>query len=268
MKKLMSASKRKWVLGGLLGFAAVALTTTGFATWVVGVNQTNQNGNIGVTVDTVKNKSTELTLTLSDSDIVLKEAANIDSGAVIVEDADEYPLRVTASKFELKVGAQFLEDNTITGVEFSLKYKTEDGVTEDIKDNAKNLVKTDSIGKRAKLDKTAGITETKDSWEYIVAPEKVLFTNDQIKGSAVDPNTGLYTYDIPKKDLDFQWGSYFNLKSPATYYNELFPEASLTQEYVNKIFTELNTMKETLNKDAASTFVLTAKLAFTEKNNA
>lgn len=267
MKKLMSASKRKWVLGGLLGFAAVALTTTGFATWVVGVNQTNQNGDVGVTVDTVKNKSTKLTLTLSDSDIELKEAENVVSGAVIVEDAVKNPLTVTASKFELEVGAQFLEDNTITGVEFSLKYATDDA-TNDIKDNAKNLVKTDSIGKRNELAKTAGTTETKDSWEYIIAPKKVEFTNETIKRAAVDPNTGLYTYDIPTKDLVFQWGSYFNLKSPATYYNELFPVASLTQEHVNNIFTELNTMKETLNKDAASTFVLTAKLAFTENNKA
>ena len=75
MRKLISASKRKWVLGGILGFAAIALTTTGFATWIVGINATTTNGDVGVTVDTVSNNGVELKLVLGeDSDIELKEA--------------------------------------------------------------------------------------------------------------------------------------------------------------------------------------------------
>ena len=251
MKKLNSASKRKWVLGGILGFAAVALTTTGFATWIVGVNAITQNGNVSVSVDTVQNNGVELTLTLgSDASIVLKEANTSEGPVVTVEGNDSVPnpLQISVSEFTLEVGKQFLNKNNITGVEFSLKEKA-DEETKDIKDNAYNKVIDNKLG-----DKRSG-----ESWHYLNAPAKVEFSNEDIIGENVGQTS--YTYSINETTLDFTWGDFFggDNKSPATFYNEKFASGA-TKEDVDNIVAELEAMKTALNE---KTLVLTAKLAYT-----
>ena len=62
-KDLKSKSKRKWIVGGVLLFGGVALLTTGFATWAIGVNQTKQNLGTSVTVEGTVNESVKLTIT-------------------------------------------------------------------------------------------------------------------------------------------------------------------------------------------------------------
>lgn len=251
MKKLISASKRKWVLGGILGFAAIALTTTGFATWIVGVNATTTNGNVGVTVDTVSNNGVELTLVLgSDSAIELKEA-NLATGPVVTvtgNDTVKNPLQISVETFTLEVGEQFLNTNTITGVEFTLKYETDDD-TDDIKDNLSNKVNDNKIG-----EKRSG-----SEWEYVSAPAKIEFTNEDITTSG-DQST--YTYQINASTLDFEWGSFFggNGDSPATFYNKIFTTA--TKDDVDNIVAELDAMNTALD---GKTLVLTASLAYSAK---
>lgn len=61
-KKVMSTSKRKWIVSGLLGFGAVALLTTGFATWVVGVQKTKTDVEIDSTVEGTKNSMINITV--------------------------------------------------------------------------------------------------------------------------------------------------------------------------------------------------------------
>lgn len=250
MRKLISASKRKWVLGGILGFAAIALTTTGFATWIVGINATTSDGTVGVTVDTALNNGVELTFELGDdSKIELKEANSSTGPVVTVTDNDSVsnPLQISVKTFTLEVGKQFLNSNTITGVEFKLKYATDDSTT-NIGDNAKNKVTDNKIG-----EKRSG-TE----WEYISAPAKVQFNNEAIINSQ-DLTT--YTYQINAPTLDFSWGSFFENKSPATFYNEKFASGA-DKDDVDNIFAELEAMKTALNE---KDLVLTASLAFTKK---
>lgn len=253
MRKLISASKRKWVLGGVLGFAAIALTTTGFATWIVGVNTTTSDGTVGVTVDTVSNNGVELTLVLGDdSSIELKEANSADGPVVTVTENESVlnPLQIGVKTFTLEVGKQFLASNTITGVEFALKYATDDS-TKDIKDNVSNKVTDNKIG-----DKRT--TNGSGYWEYVSAPKKVEFDNDDITASQ-DLTT--YTYTISASTLVFSWGSFFENKSPATFYNEKFAKGA-TKGDVDNIVAELQAMKDALNEKY---LVLTASLAFTKK---
>ena len=251
MRKLISASKRKWVLGGILGFAAIALTTTGFATWIVGVNATTSDGTVGVKVDTVSNNGVELTLVLGeDKAIELKEANSSDGPVVIVKDNESVlnPLQISVETFTLEVGKQFLQSNTITGVEFTLKYAPDDSTT-DIKNNLDNKVTDNKIGN----DKRTG-----SEWEYVSAPAKIEFDNEDIINSQ-DLTT--YTYEINASTLDFKWGSFFENDSPATFYNTKFSSGA-TKDDVDNIVAELETMEDKLNGD---TLVLTASLAFTEK---
>lgn len=253
MRKLISASKRKWVLGGILGFAAIALTTTGFATWIVGINATTSDGTVGVTVDTTLNNGVELKLELgSDTDIELKEANSSTGPVVTVTDNDSVsnPLQISVKTFTLEVGKQFLNSNTITGVEFKLKYATDNSTT-DIKNNADNKVTDNKIGNKR-------TTNELGYWEYISAPAKIGFTNEDITNSE-DLTT--YTYQINASTLDFERGNFFENKSPAAFYNEKFATGA-TKEDVDNIFAELEAMNTALDKD---TLVLTASLAYTAK---
>lgn len=258
MRKLISASKRKWVLGGVLGFAAVALTTTGFATWIVGVNATTGSDDVTVTVDTVQNEGVKLTFALTEDQLTLGETSPVSSG--VVQTGDEGvtgDMTVTAS-IKLEVGAQYLEENEITGIELSLDYGTSEKPT-----NRQNLVTLNNIG-RGTTDNEEQITvDSAHYWEYINAPAKILLSEETIK-TGVHEN-GLYTYTIPEKELIFTWGSYFGKSaSPATYYNAKYSVETASVADVNNIYAELEQMKTAFTKGAEDTnnvITLTAKLA-------
>ena len=69
MKKQTKLEKRrKTVLGAVLGFGAVALLTTATATWIIAVNNSTFDGDIGVTVDTVQNNSVKLSVVIDNND--------------------------------------------------------------------------------------------------------------------------------------------------------------------------------------------------------
>ena len=87
MRKLRSSEKRKWVVNGLLAFGAVALLTTGFATWIVGVNQRNANGNVSVSVDTVRKNNINFTFEIleeEDNQVWIGEKTSSDGGYITI----------------------------------------------------------------------------------------------------------------------------------------------------------------------------------------
>lgn len=80
-KELKSKSRRKWLIGGSLAFASVALLTTGFATWVIGTRQTSGDGQLNIGVDTAEDNSVELTFNLDTDNriFVAEDAGNTNS---------------------------------------------------------------------------------------------------------------------------------------------------------------------------------------------
>ena len=64
-KGLLSKGKKKWIIGGALLFGGVSLLTTGFATWIVGINQLRQNLGTVVQVEGTLNESVKLVATAS-----------------------------------------------------------------------------------------------------------------------------------------------------------------------------------------------------------
>ena len=256
MRKLISASKRKWVLGGILGFAAVALTTTGFATWIVGVNATTGSDDVTVTVDTVKNEGVKLTFELTDDRLCLGETTKVSEG--VVQTGDESvtgDMTVTAS-IKLEVGAQYLEENDITGIELTLDYGTSDEPT-----NRQNLVTLNNIGRGTSDNESQVSVDSVSYWEYINAPEKIVLNEATIKEQGAE--NGLYTYTVTQ-NLTFKWGSYFGKsKSPAAYYNEKYSVDTATVKDVNNIYAELEQMKTAFTngeEDTNNVITLTAKL--------
>lgn len=235
MRKLISASKRKWVLGGILGFAAVALTTTGFATWIVGVNVTTGTGDVTVAVDTTERAGIKMTVELTDNQIELKESDS-SSGVVTVEDNSvvEDALK-TIAKVTITYGEDF-DTTSIDGVSFDLKY--EDG------SNSKNLI--DDDGNEIDNKRTVAKSYNGTHWEYIKAPGLIPLTNFNTTSDSKNEDAGTYTHE-EYIDVVFTWGSFFDETEPSDFYNDLFDVGTVTDAQLNAISTELDTMSAVLN---------------------
>lgn len=251
-KEINSKSRRKWIRGGMAAFASVALLTTGFAVWVVGVQQKENNKDIGVTVDTAQNNSLYFDAKLTDADIVLAEATEVTEGFVQAKKETsgttvvENPLRITFSEITINYGDSLEEKPT--KIQFSI-------------DNAA----TGKVGESAKEYSTVTTTvnetgRTGDSWTYIDAPKEVILPtadhSTETEKFEQDPSTNNVTIKITGLSVDFLWGSYFGNtadsttnKSPCTYYNEQFTDAKANTTYANsvKIQNELDKMYKALN---------------------
>lgn len=253
-------SRRKWVLTGVMGFAGVALLTTGFATFIVGNMNNTAAEDIGVTVDTVQNKSVELTVSLTDSTIILNETEEEGTSTDIVQsDAVDATALDIAGNITVKYGDSFFNKETQNmSLVFSLKYLT--GSEKDPHpNNQKNLIKDagNAIGTTYRNQaKTASSTAegTLDSWTYIEAPATVDLTNET---PTEEGNLNVIT--LKAKKLSFAWGSFFDGQSPVTYYNSL-EFADKTTASV-QITSELNAMYTAMT----TTLELTAEIVVSKK---
>lgn len=253
-------SRRKWVLTGVMGFAGVALLTTGFATFIVGNMNNTAAEDIGVTVDTVQNKSVELTVSLTDSDIILKETTSKGTSTDIVQSdaVDATALDITGN-ITVKYGDSFFNKETHNmSLVFSLKYLT-GSENDPHTHNQKNLIKDagNAITTYRTQEKTASSTggEELDSWTYIEAPAAIDLTE---VSPTEEGNLNVITLNTQK--LSFQWGSFFNKVSPVTYYNSLeFADKTTASD---QITSELNAMNTAMNDN---TLELTAEIVVSEK---
>lgn len=252
-KELKSKSRRKWLLGGSLAFASVALLTTGFATWVIGVHKPSGDGQVHIGVDTVEDKSAELTFKLDDTD----------DGIIVAEDAekssnDNLPIEKTVTPdWSIKIK----DLNVVVGETLynSLKAKKVDGQDLNLKiafalqkdvaeEKDKNSVTGDIVGGR-----------TGSSWKYIE-----LATNEfnvtlpdsypaggkicDINDTSNNPNGYITNPDSKgnNKTISFTWGSYFDGKAPSEFYKGKEPTEGL-REYYQKASKELQAMNKSLN---------------------
>lgn len=238
-KEINSKTKRKWIMGGLAAFASIAMLTTGFAVWVVGVQKTDQDNSVNVKVDTAQNKSISLSMELSKSDnsIVLAEAAAVTEGFVKAEGAEVVanPLQITFSSIKIEIGNGY--SPRPTRISFSIDPNTAVTVSE-------SKIVTD---KRA----------TADTWTYIDAPEDIVLPNSKDDASTNgwtwnEETTGNIVMSYTGKTCDFKWGSFFggNNTSPCAFYNSIFTtDDNKTFDNSLKIQAELDAMHKALNTD-------------------
>ena len=228
-KEINSKSKRKWVAGGLAAFASIALLTTGFATWVVGTTKTEDNKEIGVTVDTAKNVNVEFIAELqSGESIRLAETSNSSSPSTDFVKADEEPsgdLKITFTTLKISFGAQ--SDFAVTGKK--LKFS----ITNNIEVSAPSA---DVFGRKG--------TEL----TYIEAPEAIDL--NETNGKSTTDANGVITYTFKTVSFDFRWGTFFGTEgqSPLEFYNSKFnadpnPVAK-TSANAQKVVDELNGMRD------------------------
>ena len=251
-KEINSKSRRKWIMGGLAAFASVALLTTGFAVWVVGVTQDKQDNRVNVKVDTAQNANITFTATLatSDNSITLAETEKTSDPNAFVKNTDETvtgDLHVTFSKFEIEYGSDSGFGEKYNQVTFSILAAAEGTVDE-------KVTAESHFTKR----------EAGSGWTYIEAPAVIDLTDT----NAVDTTTtgNVTKLSLKSPTVDFTWGSFFgNAASPAAYYNsKLTDDADKTVSEAENIKTELSDMRNHFGGDAGATIVLRAEL--TKKN--
>ena len=237
-KQINSTSKRKWIVGGAIFFGSVALLTTGFATWTVGVTQTTGNKDVNVTVDTAENQSVFLELgALSDDSIKLMETAQVSNGVMVNAatdtDYDADALKITIASIKVTIGG------SVSTAYSKLVFSIEE--LGDTTTYANDLV---YVGASADLIGSAISGRTGEKWSYIEAPADLLLSS----GAYADANN-IKTYTFAATTLEFQWGSFFNNMSPANFYNAKFNSQSdsVRVAQTGNVTSELNAMHDALN---------------------
>lgn len=237
-KELKSKSRRKWLIGGSLAFASVALLTTGFATWVIGTRQTSGDGQLNIGVDTAEDNSVELTFNLDTENriFVAEDAGNTNSNLTIERDEAD---TVTKPDWDIKikdlhivVGETFY--NSIKGKDLKIVFELQKDKTED-KNSATNSVTDDKVGMRG---------ETGSPWSYIDIDVK----SREFDVTLPDPYPAdgkIYDINDTDKTFSFGWGSYFDGKAPSEFYKLHEPKEGL-REYYQKALQELQAMKTAL----------------------
>lgn len=210
-KEMKSKSRRKWLLGGSLAFASVALLTTGFATWVIGTQKTSGDGKLNIGVDTVEDKSVELTFNLDEND----------NGIVVAEDAEK------SSNDKLSIKKTVTPDwsikikdlNIVVGETFynSIKDKQNLKIAFELQKDGTEGIKPATNSATDDMVKVRG--ETGSSWNYIkLAKSEFIVTLP----TSYPPDGRIYDInDTPdNKTFSFTWGSYFNEDAPSKFYQD------------------------------------------------
>jgi hypothetical protein len=246
-KEIKSSSKRKWIVGGVVFFGALALLTTGFATWIIGVQNTSLNQDVGVSVSTTTNESVVLTANLSDS-ATIKLAESTEGfmkayGDAVVTD----PLQITFSDLNIVYGKEYKLSENFNHLHFAF----------DLEDTTTEGVKVASNGSKIATTYRAA---NSDGWTYIEAPDDVSIP---ILEPPVDSGNNSYIIDFSQKTFDFKWGTFFGGKSPATFYNEKFPgeNTAAQDEEQNNVQAEMTAMYNALNAKTIKVIVSLTKTA-------
>lgn len=228
-KSIKKSSRRKWVVGGVAFFGSIALLTTGFATWVVGVQQTDDEDNVNVTVDTTINEFVTFSLSLSTDDCSIKlgetkepDAAPPEGKENIVKiDEVTGDLTVKIDKLNIEIGNDAVK--SYTQIDFAIT-------------SANNTVSSQQFDENLR---------TGSSWSYLSAPASILLTNENITKTS-GANTTTYTLNSGSTiTLEFKWGDFFGDQSPANFYNKNYRDNKLgdnLSETINKINTEMDKM--------------------------
>lgn len=204
-RNIKKSSRRKWVVGGIAFFGSVALLTTGFATWVIGAQQTSSENNVTVGVDTTENQGVVFTMTLSDSALNLSEPSAIEPGKKVIVSTDKpftnkSDMKITISAISIAIGAEAPESYNKISLEIT---------------SANNKV----------ADDTTNTRDGEDTWTYLTLGTTEINFKDSgfTRNPQEDTPSDVVTYTLTSPmDITFNWGSYFETKSPAAYYNSKY----------------------------------------------
>ena len=218
-KKLKNSSFRKAVINGVLIFGGVALLTTGFATWIIGATTTQVDGATSVTVDTARTNNVVLKVELTENAVSISEESS--QGEFVTIDSGKATDFVVTANVTLTVGSGVPQNVRPTKITIGFNPGADGGVAyEDLNDaTAANNV---TVEEDTKIRKAATYT-----YLDIATPEYVLPTKDGTADNGFTMKTDEATKDITYTATGlnitlFEWGTFFDKKSPSTFYNALY----------------------------------------------
>lgn len=246
-KELKSKSRRKWLLGGSLAFASVALLTTGFATWVIGVSAKTKNTDTNVNVDTVRNESIALTYTLDEKDNSIYLGENVASNGNFRYETNEEEnkkadFQITLKDVKVTWGKDFSQE--VKSLDFSLPetYKSDELSQDEV--NSFNLV-----GKEKDKIVRSDWTEGNKTYVDLAENQNRAFPGNESEN--VKPDGNAYVWNIGNVTLKFKWGSFFdNAETLTAFYNgKISAETDVNKqnEIAVKAGQEIDEMHQSLN---------------------
>lgn len=216
--------RNKIIAFGVSTLAVLSVCTVGFATWLVGVQNTSEDVKVTATVDDTTNQSVFLSAKIAKG-IKLAEAAGTGSDAgeyKIIEatqgsinTADEDYLRFEFSELKLTMSEDNFDDKP-DAIKISLPVYS--AGTVDF--NQANTVTTNEFSQDGKRKGA--------SWSYVSFNEVTLDLtkeNFTITDSSTADGFKEYTIIDEKNDFTFAWGTFFGSKSPVNFYNSLYTDA-------------------------------------------
>lgn len=265
MRLTKLARRRKTILGAVLGFGAIALLTTGAASYIISVSNPSTENDVKISVDTVQGNFVELKIESASSTMKVTETSEINAESYAVgctsEDGsvgpDENALSLNLGKVTITYGSEFLADNKNLGIRFSFVYP--DG--EDDSDGSNNWNRVQSA---LVLNVHNDSLKSDGYWTYLEAPDAYT----EITESAAMEN-GAHTVTIDSLNVKFKWGTFFQNEnggnlSAAEFYNSHFykeggsepgkgldgqdigTRSELTVATASQIAAELQQMKDSL----------------------
>lgn len=252
-KKLKNSSFRKAVINGILIFGGVALLTTGFATWIIGVNQATANDDVtNVTVDTAEKNNLMLTFSLEGDGT--ESAVHIGEGPSEEGEGNDFvnmPAGNDETDFSItpKITLEVGDDVAAKPTKITLAFNYAPGV---------ELGFSNYVGESDNLK--AGETPThKDKENYTLidintagVEEKLKLPTDYATATTGNANwtvtdkDGVRTLEYKGGPIEvFKWGTFFENKAPSDFYNDLYEKGTLknTSEHVNLVANQLGYLK-------------------------
>ena len=226
--------------------ASVALIGVGFSSWVIGFQNKETNGEVGVSADDVKYKSLTLSAKVESNDTLYlagKASSSTTNSPISFDkgtDGKEEDLKVKVT-FTISVGKDF----TLSDLEsISFAFDNDSQYIDNTVAEDGNKLKTIHTG---------------SNLTYLEAPESLknlTFDSSSTEGSSKfnldeltkDANLRKYTME---KELEFHWGTFFKTSSetgsyginPVDYYAAVLTSTNLTDVNVQSAGEELEAMK-------------------------
>lgn len=257
-KEINSKSRRKWIRGGLAAFASVALLTTGFAVWLVGVQKTKVNGDVTVNVETAKNENIEFNAKLKDSDIRLSEPTTVNGTGDFVKtetiDDNKEDFDISFESFVIKVGKGVSGDYDCVKFSLTTTPSEDDGKTAGV-EYVDNLAVKDELQTLAQAQGLETKRVANGTYFDLATTEIDLPTDTTADAATVLTRTeenSYITYTLPTGTTFgqgfFKWGTFFGGVSPCTFYNKVFAnKKDQTIENADLVKTEFDDMYNKYN---------------------
>lgn len=222
-------------------FSAVSLMGVGFASWVIGIQKTETNGNINIKADDVKYKALTLSVDFGDG-ITLAEAAS--TSGVFNSDGKVKPVMTIKPTFTFTFGKDFnADDYKFKQIKLEIVDATADFVDNKVDTAKGDVVKftnrgTTSLTYFELATKTIDLTATNLDFANISTPENSL-TKQKV---------------VNDKPITFNWGNMFTTTagtaSPMAYYNEGIKDITDEDQqktYMENAYAELDRMHTKYN---------------------